>query len=62
MMMMMTTSICPCCKNELSEEAIQRKTDGSQKYTIFYCPVCDIILAIQNEPKTVKLTVTLTNI
>ena len=61
-MMMTTTSICPCCKNELSEGAIQRKTDVSQKYTILYCPVCDIILAIQKEQKTVKSTVTLTNI
>jgi hypothetical protein len=49
-------------ENELSEEAIQRKTDRSQKYIIFYCPVCDIILAIQKEQKTVKSTVTLTNI
>jgi RNase P subunit RPR2 len=37
---------CPCCKNEFTKHAIQRQTEGAQKYTIFTCPVCDILVAI----------------
>jgi hypothetical protein len=37
---------CPCCKKEFPKQATQRITKGAQKYTIFTCPACDILVAI----------------
>jgi hypothetical protein len=39
-------SACPCCKKEFPKQATQRITEGAQKYIIFACPVCDILVAI----------------